>query len=121
MLMIDSRRPRSARRGASAAKAEGRGLMIAGDLYAEMEMTQRPLGPASFTRFHELGIPNGVIFGDRPLVGVARIVPHSSGLFEFHDEGEPAIIVVEGAPEAPDAGCARATRRRRPGSGRDGR
>ena len=72
--------------------------MTARDLYAELEMTQRPLGTASFTRFRELGIPNGVIFGDQPLVGVAHIVPHSSGFFDFHDEGEPAIIVPEGEP-----------------------
>ena len=78
--------------------------MTARDLYTELEMTQRPLGTASFTRFRELGIPDGVLFGDRPLVGVARIVPHSCGLFEFNDEGEPAIIVAEGEPETPGWG-----------------
>ena len=78
--------------------------MTSRDLHAELEMTQRPLGPASFTRFRELGIPNSVIFGDRPLVGVTRIVPHSCGLFEFNDEGVPAIIMAEGEPETPGWG-----------------
>ena len=75
--------------------------MTARDLYAHLEMTQRPLGPASFARFRELGIPDRVIFGVRPLVGVARIVTSTDELFEFHDEGDPAIIVVEGEPEVP--------------------
>ena len=78
--------------------------MTAPDLFSELVQTQRPLGPATFTRFRQLGIPDSVIFGDRALVGVARIVPHSSGLFEFHDEGEPAIIIPEGEPEVPGWG-----------------
>ena len=71
------------------------------DLFTELELTQRPLGPAAFARFREMGIPNGVIFGDRALVGVARVVISTGELFEFDDEGEPAIIVVEGEPEVP--------------------
>ena len=46
-------------------------------LDAEFELTQRPLGPASFARFRELGIPDRVIFGVRPLVGVALANPPS--------------------------------------------
>ena len=34
-------------------------------------------------------------------IGDGRIVTHSSGLFEFHDDGEPALIVPEGEPEWP--------------------
>ena len=71
------------------------------DLYTELELTQRPSGTAAFARFRELGIPNSAIFGDRALVRVARIVTHSDGFFDFHDEGEPAIIVPEGEPEVP--------------------
>ena len=78
--------------------------MTAPSLFDELVETQRPLGPASFARFRELGVPNSVIFGDWAMVGVARIVPHSCGLFEFHDEGEPAIIVPEGSPEVPGWG-----------------
>jgi hypothetical protein len=35
------------------------------------------------------------------LIGVGRIVTHSDGLFEFHDDGEVALVVPEGEPESP--------------------
>ena len=37
----------------------------------------------------------------RSQIGTGRIVPHSSGLFEFHPQGDLAFIVAEGDPEVP--------------------
>ncbi len=75
--------------------------MMADDLLAELAHTQDPLGPTWYARFRELGFPDRVIFGVRPLIGVGRIVTHSDGLFEFHDDGEVALVVPEGEPESP--------------------
>ncbi len=75
--------------------------MMADDLLAELAHTQDPLGPTWYARFRDLGIPDRVIFGVRPLIGVGRIVTHSDGLFEFHDHGEVAVVVPEGEPESP--------------------
>ena len=52
-------------------------------------------------RFLRWGIPSKVIFGPRHLVGVGRIVTHSTGLFEFHEDGDLAVIAAEGEPEFP--------------------
>jgi hypothetical protein len=79
--------------------------MTTRDLYPELEATQEPLTPKCFAWFRKLGIPDRVIFGPRPYLGVGRITTHSEGLFEFHDEGEPAIIVPEGEPEVPGWGA----------------
>ncbi len=57
--------------------------------------------PLLVGRFRQMGIPNRIIFGARHYLGVARIVTHSDGLFELHDDGEPALIVPEGKPEVP--------------------
>lgn len=54
-----------------------------------------------FAWFAKLGIPSRTVFGLRSLVGVGRIVPNASGLFELHDDGEPALIIAEGEPEVP--------------------
>ena len=35
------------------------------------------------------------------MIGIGRIVTHSTGLFEFHVDGELALIVPEGVPEWP--------------------
>ncbi len=75
--------------------------MIAHSLTTELAHTQDTLGPEWYARFCELGIPNRVTFGVRPLVGIGHIVPHSSGLFEFHDDGDLGLIVPEGEPEVP--------------------
>ncbi len=75
--------------------------MTARLLTTELAHTQDTLGPEWYARFCELGIPNRVTFGVRPLVGIGHIVLHSSGLFEFHDDGDLAIIVPEGEPEVP--------------------
>ena len=75
--------------------------MTANSLTTELALTQDPLGPEWYARFRKLGIPDRVIFGVRPLIGVGRIVTHSSGLFEFHEDGELAIIVAEGEPVVP--------------------
>ena len=71
------------------------------DLFGQLGLTQDLLGPTWYTRFNKLGIPDRVIFGLRPLIGVDHIVTHSSGLFEFHPEGDLALIVAEGEPEVP--------------------
>ena len=52
-------------------------------------------------RFQNWGIPNRIIFGPRHYLGAARIVHHSSGLFEPHEDGEHALIVPEAVPEWP--------------------
>ena len=70
-------------------------------LTTELAHTQDPLGPNWYARLRALGVPNRVIFGVRPLVGVGHIVPHSSGLFDFHDDGDLALVVAEGEPEVP--------------------
>ncbi len=75
--------------------------MIARLLTTELAQTQDTLGPTWYAQFRTLGIPDRVTFGVRPLIGVGRIVTHSSGLFEFHDDGDLAIIVAEGEPEVP--------------------
>ena len=52
-------------------------------------------------RFQKWGIPRRIIWGARHYLGVARITTTSHGLFEFHDDGDLAIIVPEGEPEVP--------------------
>jgi hypothetical protein len=71
------------------------------DLDHEFALTTDGLDHAWIKSFQELGIPKRVLFGPRYHLGVGRIVTHSSGLFEFHVDGDPAIIVAEGEPEWP--------------------
>ena len=70
-------------------------------LTTELARTQDPLGPNWYARLRDLGIPDRVTFGVRPLIGLGRIVAHSTGLFEFHADGDLALIVAEGVPECP--------------------
>ena len=71
------------------------------DLDHEFALTTDGVTPPLVGRFQRWGIPGRVIFGARHYMGVSRIVTHSSGLFEFHDDGELAVIVAEGEPEWP--------------------
>jgi hypothetical protein len=52
-------------------------------------------------RFRQWGIPPRIMYGPRHYIGVAKIVTTSDGLFEFHEDGEFALIVPEGVPEWP--------------------
>ncbi len=70
-------------------------------LTTELARTQDPLGPNWYARLRELGVPDAVVFGVRALVGVGRIVTHSTGVFEFHEDGDLALIIAEGEPEVP--------------------
>ena len=71
------------------------------DLDREFALTTDGVTPLLVQRFQQMGIPNKVIFGARHYVGTARITTTSDGLFEFHDDGELALIVPEGVPEVP--------------------
>ncbi len=75
--------------------------MTTSSLATELARTQDPLGPNWYARLRDLGIPDRVIFGVRPLIGVGHIVTHSTGLFEFHEDGDLALIIAEGEPEVP--------------------
>ena len=71
------------------------------DLDREFALTTDGVSPLVLERLQRMGIPNRIIFGPRHYVGVARIVTTSDGLFEFHDDGEVALVVPEGEPEWP--------------------
>ena len=71
------------------------------DLDCEFALTTDNVTPFLVERLQRMGIPNRIIFGPRHYLGAARIVHHSSGLFEFHEDGELALIVPEGVPEWP--------------------
>jgi hypothetical protein len=71
------------------------------DLDREFALTTDNVTPFLVERLQRMGIPNLIIFGPRHYLGAAQIVHHSSGLFEFHDDGERALIVPEGVPEWP--------------------
>ena len=71
------------------------------DLEHEFALTTDGISSLVLEYFKRLGIPNRIIYGPRHHVGVARIVTSSGGLFEFHDDGERALIVPEGAPAWP--------------------
>ena len=71
------------------------------DLDYEFGLTTDSVTPLLVERLLRWGIPSKVVYGPRHLIGDGRIVTHSSGLFEFHDDGEPALIVPEGEPEWP--------------------
>ena len=74
---------------------------LVADLAHEFALTTDGVTPLVVERLRRLGIPDRVIYGPRHLVGVDRIVNHSSGLFEFHEDGDLALIVAEGEPEVP--------------------
>ena len=74
---------------------------LVADLDHEFALTTDGVTPLVVERLRRLGIPDRVIYGPRHLVGVGHIVTHSSGLFEFHPEGDLAFIVAEGEPEVP--------------------
>ena len=71
-----------------------------GDLAAEI-VEACELTPYWITRLRKLGIPEKIIFGPRTVVTAGRVVTDASRFFEFHDEGKPAVIIVEGQPEVP--------------------
>ena len=71
------------------------------DLVDELGLAIDGVTPLLVERLQRMGIPNRVLYGPRHHVGAARIVTTSDGLFEFHDDGERALIVPEGVPEVP--------------------
>ncbi len=71
------------------------------DLEHEFALTTDGITPLVLEYFQRLGIPNRIMYGPRHHVGVARIITSSDGLFDFHDDGERALIVPEGVPEVP--------------------
>ena len=75
--------------------------MTSYNLADEFALTTDGVTPLLVERFRQMGILNRIIFGARHYLGVARIVTHSDGLFEPHDDGELALIVPEGMPEVP--------------------
>ena len=70
-------------------------------LIDEFGLATDSVTPLLVERLQRMGIPNRIIFGPRHYVGVARIVTTSDGLFEFHADGEVALVVPEGEPEWP--------------------
>ncbi len=71
------------------------------DLDREFALTTDGVTPFVVKHLQRMGIPNRIIYGPRHHVGVADIITDSDGLFEFHDDGERALIVPEGVPEWP--------------------
>ena len=71
------------------------------DLDREFALTTDNVTPFFVERLQRMGIPNRIIFGPRHYLGAARIVTTSDGLFEFHEDGEDALVVPEGEPEVP--------------------
>ena len=71
------------------------------DLAAEFALAIDGVTPLLVDRLQRMGIPNKIIYGPRHHVGAAWITTASVGLFEFHDDGELALIVPEGVPEWP--------------------
>ncbi len=71
------------------------------DLVDEFGLAIDGVSPLLLKHLQKWEIPRRVLFGPRHHVGVARIVTTSDGLFEFHDDGEVALVVPEGEPEWP--------------------
>ncbi len=71
------------------------------DLAAEFALTTDGVTPLLVAHIQRMGIPRRIIFGARHYLGAARITTTPDGLFEFHDDGELALIVPEGVPEWP--------------------
>ncbi|MCH8155036.1 MAG: hypothetical protein IH786_07195, partial [Proteobacteria bacterium] len=71
------------------------------DLEQEFALTTDGLDATWLDRLQRPGIPKRVLYGFRHHLGVGRITTYTDGLFEFHDEGDLAIIVPEGQPEEP--------------------
>jgi hypothetical protein len=71
------------------------------NLEAEFDRCLDSLDEQHFARFAELGIPTAVTFGLRSLYGVGRIIQHTCGLFDFHEDGAEAIVIAEGTPDLP--------------------
>ena len=71
------------------------------DLDREFALTTDGVTPLLVERLLQWGIPKRIVYGPRHYLGVARIVATSDGLFEFHDDGDRAVIVPEGEPEVP--------------------
>ena len=71
------------------------------DLEAEFALVADGVTGLVLDRFRQWGIPPRIIYGPRHHVGVAKIVTHSCGLFEFHEDGRWALIVPEGVPAMP--------------------
>ncbi len=67
----------------------------------EFALTTDGVTPLLVERLQLMGIPNRTIYGPRHYLGAARITTTSDGLFEFHEDGEFALIVPEGEPEWP--------------------
>ncbi len=73
-----------------------------GELEAEFEACLDPFDEhEQVACLLRLGISTRVIYGPRSLVGVARIIPCTSGFFEFHEHGEKALVIAEGEPAVP--------------------
>ena len=70
------------------------------DLDREFAVATDGITPLLVERFKRMGIPNRIIYGPRHYLGVARITT-TPGLFEFHEDGEVALVVPEGEPEVP--------------------
>ena len=71
------------------------------DLVDEFALTTDGVTPILVEHFQRMGIPNRIIYAPRHYIGAAHITTTSVGLFEFHDDGERALIVPEGVPEWP--------------------
>lgn len=71
------------------------------DLEFEFAQCLDVLDQRHFARFAELGIPTRVTFGLRSLYGAGRIIPNPSGLFDFHEDGDWALVIAEGSPAEP--------------------
>ncbi len=71
------------------------------DLGREFGRATDGVTPLLVEHFQRMGIPRRIIFGARHYLGAGRITTTSAGVFEFHDDGELALIVPEGVPEWP--------------------
>ena len=71
------------------------------DLDHEFALTTDGVTPLLVERLRRWCIPSKVVYGPRHLIGVGHIITHDCGLFEFHDDGNLAIIMAEGKPEGP--------------------
>ena len=71
------------------------------DLGREFGLATDGVTPLLVEHFQRMGIPRRIIFGARHYLGAGRITTTSAGVFEFHDDGELALIVPEGVPEWP--------------------
>ena len=71
------------------------------DLDREFALAIDGVTPLQVERFLRMGIPRRIVYGPRHYLGVACIITSSDGLFEFHEDGELALIVPEGEPAVP--------------------